>query len=71
MATRSILSFSPPRTRAVSWHDVWQRARTITRVRTTRRILAEMDDRLLADIGVSRSEAIVEANRPFWDVDGR
>ncbi len=32
-----------------------------------RRALASLDDRQLADIGVSRGEAIGEAGRPFWD----
>lgn len=31
-----------------------------------RRALARLDDRLLADIGVSRREAAMEAARPFW-----
>ena len=33
-----------------------------------RRQLAELEDRQLADIGVSRAEAAVEAARPAWDV---
>lgn len=31
-----------------------------------RRALFELDDRLLADIGVSRDEALREAGKPFW-----
>ena len=31
-----------------------------------RRRLAEFDDRLLKDIGVSRADAWKEANKPFW-----
>lgn len=34
----------------------------------TRRLLAQMDDRGLSDIGVSRAEAGYEADRPIWDV---
>lgn len=37
------------------------------RVRATRRLLAEMEPRMLADIGVSRSKAMHEADRVFWD----
>ena len=33
-----------------------------------RRALAELDDRTLDDIGVSRRAALDEAERPFWDV---
>lgn len=38
------------------WH---QRARQRSR-------LAELDDRLLEDIGKTRKQAIVEAGKPFW-----
>ena len=32
----------------------------------SRRQLAELDDRMLADIGVDRATAQSEADRPFW-----
>jgi uncharacterized protein YjiS (DUF1127 family) len=44
---------------AMSWRD---RARQ-------RRHLAELDDRLLRDIGVSRAEVENEISRPFWAAD--
>ena len=31
-----------------------------------RQALARMDDRLLADIGISREQARAEANKPLW-----
>ena len=31
-----------------------------------RRALGALDDRLLADIGVSRKDALAEARKPFW-----
>ncbi|RYH11832.1 DUF1127 domain-containing protein [Tropicimonas sp. IMCC6043] len=37
-------------------------------VRKQRRDLAQLDDRALRDIGVSRDEADLEASRPAWDV---
>lgn len=37
-------------------------------VAAERRRLAELDDRMLRDIGVVREDAKVEAARPFWDV---
>ncbi|HEY3148852.1 MAG TPA: DUF1127 domain-containing protein [Dongiaceae bacterium] len=34
-----------------------------------RRHLAELDDRLLRDIGLSRAEVHQESSRPFWRAD--
>jgi len=31
-----------------------------------RRLLWELDERMLHDIGISRSQAIAEAQKPFW-----
>jgi uncharacterized protein YjiS (DUF1127 family) len=33
-----------------------------------RRNLARLDDHMLADIGISRDEALAESRRPIWDV---
>jgi uncharacterized protein YjiS (DUF1127 family) len=30
--------------------------------------LAELDDRALKDLGISRSEALAESRKPFWRV---
>lgn len=43
----------------------------MVRAHQTRRMLAEMDDRMLADIGVSRGDASVEAARLAWDTAPR
>ena len=32
----------------------------------SRRDLSELDDRLLADVGISREDALREAGKPFW-----
>jgi uncharacterized protein YjiS (DUF1127 family) len=34
--------------------------------RQGRRDLSELDDRLLADVGISREDAVREAGKPFW-----
>jgi uncharacterized protein YjiS (DUF1127 family) len=34
---------------------------------TQRRHLAELDERMLRDIGLRREDALAEARRPFWD----
>jgi uncharacterized protein YjiS (DUF1127 family) len=44
------------RTRLALWHD---RARS-------RRVLAQLDARGLADIGIDRGQAAWEAAKPFW-----
>lgn len=41
--------------------EAWRRWRT-------RRMIAELDARLLKDIGASPSDAREEANKPFWRV---
>jgi len=38
---------------------------------TTRRSLARMDDRMLKDIGLTRSDALEEAARKPWDLGPR
>ena len=37
----------------------------------TRRILAELDPRLLRDIGISRGQALDEVGRAPWDMVSR
>lgn len=34
--------------------------------RRTRRTLSELDDRQLADVGLTRRQALLEAAKPFW-----
>ena len=34
--------------------------------RQGRQDLSELDDRLLADVGISREDALWEAGKPFW-----
>jgi uncharacterized protein YjiS (DUF1127 family) len=40
-------------------------------IRRQRRALMALDDRMLADIGLSRSQAYREASRPFGDLPDR
>ncbi len=51
--------------------DVWIGAYAMLRARSTRRMLGEMDDRMLADIGLGRGDATTEASRPMWDLAPR
>ncbi|SEL07754.1 Uncharacterized conserved protein YjiS, DUF1127 family [Roseovarius azorensis] len=42
--------------------------REMLAVRRQRLTLRELDDRALADIGLTRQAALTEARRPFWDL---
>jgi uncharacterized protein YjiS (DUF1127 family) len=56
--------------RRFAWAVPAEWVRTMSRIMemmATRRQLAAMDQRMLADIGISQAEAQEEANRPFWD----
>jgi uncharacterized protein YjiS (DUF1127 family) len=71
MAIRSTLSFgllaratSTPKSPHLGF---W----TMFRALQTRRQLAEMDDRMLRDIGISRVDALQEADRLPWDLTPR
>lgn len=44
------------------------RFRSLFTLRRERSRLARLDDHLLADIGLTRAEAVAEADRPVWDV---
>jgi uncharacterized protein YjiS (DUF1127 family) len=46
--------------------DLWALMRTWYRRARERRALAELDDHLLRDCGLSRAEARREAAKPFW-----
>ncbi|HEY3846048.1 MAG TPA: DUF1127 domain-containing protein [Acetobacteraceae bacterium] len=45
---------------------LWATLRAGWHRQRTRRCLAELDARMLKDIGVSYAEAEAEANKPFW-----
>jgi uncharacterized protein YjiS (DUF1127 family) len=68
MWTRSLPApFRPARAAVPA--GLWLRGlEGMVRAIKSRRQLAQMDDRLLADIGISRAEALREAARPPWDL---
>ena len=51
--------------RRPTWSDAMRWAMLVIRSRAT---LASMDDRLLADVGLSRGDALHEASRKPWDL---
>jgi len=56
---------------ATAWNRLWP-GNMLARLRATlerqraRQALARMDDRLLADVGLTRDQALREAAKPFW-----
>lgn len=46
--------------------DAWRLLRQWLHNARTRRQLAELDSRQLADIGISPSERVAEISKPFW-----
>ena len=62
-------------TRTLPWHrpklPMLPSFGAMLRAVITRRHLAEMDDRMLKDIGISRVDALREAERLPWDLDRR
>lgn len=70
MATRTLTAFRATGSLSVRsiLQQAWTLAATMVRARQTRQLLVEMDDRMLADVGASRSDAMMEAARPFWAV---
>lgn len=47
---------------------IWSNLILIVQARRGRRQLAEMEPRMLADIGASRADARAEAAWPWWDI---
>ena len=50
--------------------SIFARIRAALITRRQRRALARLDDRMLADIGISRGQAYGEADRAFFDLPG-
>lgn len=59
-----VVSGTAPRPAAAI--DLWNWLAGAVQRSRGRGSLAELDDRLLNDIGVSRSEALRESGKPFW-----
>ncbi|MCX7298470.1 MAG: DUF1127 domain-containing protein [Hyphomicrobiales bacterium] len=59
-ATTLRIELSPVLSRTIETIAVW------TVRRRQRRALAELDDHLLNDVGLSPEQAHLEANKPFW-----
>ena len=62
--TQVVLKKTKPNTSGFSLNNL----KKLFGVARQRRTLASLDNRALKDIGVTRTEANIEANRSFWDV---
>jgi uncharacterized protein YjiS (DUF1127 family) len=63
MATRSLALLAPP---ALRVHPL-RRLLSVVAMRRSRGRLAELDDHLLRDIGLTRGQAAAESERASWD----
>ena len=69
--SQSIIQFPVTHSRPALQHRLahaWQAVRAAYRNAATRRQLGSLDDRALADIGISRAQAQFVAEAPIWDV---
>ena len=70
MATRVQFEFEAladgVRPRGLAPAGIMRWARLAAKRWRERRLLRQLDDRMLHDIGVSRGDALEEARKPFW-----
>lgn len=74
MAARGMTTqvhFLPRHSGRAFLRQAWATFMEMRRARRTRRLLTEMDDRMLADIGIGRGDALMEASRAPWDIGRR
>jgi len=45
----------------------WRAFEHVQEVWVARRRIQDLDDRMLRDLGITRSQALYEASRPIWD----
>lgn len=62
-----MLSLAHIRRRAARRTGLLRRLSDLVAINRSRARLAVLDDHMLRDIGLSRDEALCEADRPFWD----
>jgi uncharacterized protein YjiS (DUF1127 family) len=71
MTTRTLPASRPIRIEATRRDVFFNWLQRALQAFETRRHLAEMDARMLSDIGISRAEALDEAARAPWDLAPR
>ncbi len=68
MAVTRTLAFPASRLSARAGAGLSQLFAYAWRVVSTRQGLAEMDDRMLKDLGISRAQAQFEVSKPIWRI---
>lgn len=71
MAILNTLTLSQPTFLGLGIDGAVAALRRAIRAAESRRQLAQLDDRMLADIGLGRAEAVAEAERAPWDLSPR
>ena len=69
--SQTIIQFPASQARPSVQHalvQLWHAARAAMQDARTRRQLGQLDDRALADIGISRAQAQFVAEAPIWDM---
>ncbi len=67
MKARTLTMGSAPTTLAPKLPGILNRIMTWMQIARERSQLAELDAKMLRDIGLSETDAAFEARRPFWD----
>lgn len=68
MTTRTLSTFPTSRSAADPGAGWLEWLRRVLQAAETRRHLSGMEPRMLADIGLSRADALAEAHRAPWDL---
>jgi uncharacterized protein YjiS (DUF1127 family) len=51
----------------MSVERAWRTFERLREVWAARRQIRDLDDHILRDLGITRSQALYEVSRPFWD----
>ncbi|MEL6839782.1 MAG: DUF1127 domain-containing protein [Pseudomonadota bacterium] len=54
--------------RKTNTKSLWTRIADMLNTRHQRKALKDLDEHMLRDIGITRQEAEIEAEKPVWDV---
>lgn len=70
-ATHDVISHEAGSVRPTGVATVFAQVRRALEVRRQRQALLSLDERMLADVGLSKADVYRESNRPFMDLPGQ